>query len=213
MDREMPNVLMGWFDTKGEPNGRNGISQCGEASIAETRDGNVMLFGRSTVGRIVQSVSRNRGENWSALRPSALAASNSPPRLRRIPKTGDLLCVWNQVSSEEIRRGFRRGRLSSAISKDDGATWEHFRTIERSEGLDDAARVEPEPEIQDVRAHQDVGRLPDGYMYAHYANVCFAADKVYVMYSRGNPELGIAEQLLHRQHPVMKIFPLDWFYA
>lgn len=213
IDRDMPNVLMGWFDTKGEPNGRNGISQCGEASIAETKDGRVMLFGRSTVGRIVHSYSKDKGEHWAALRPSTLAASNSPPRLRRIPKTGDLLCVWNQVSPEEIRRGYRRSRLSAAISKDDGVTWEHFKTLEVSEGLDDVARVETEPEICDVRARQDVGQLPDGYSYFHYSNICFARDKVYLMYSRGYPEMGIAEQLLHRQHPVLRIYPLDWFYA
>lgn len=213
IDRDMPNILMGWFDSKGEPNGRNGITQCGEASIAETKDGRILLFGRSTVGRIVHSYSKDRGEHWSALRPSILAASNSPPRLRRIPKTGDLLCVWNQVSPEEIRRGYRRSRLSAAISNDDGATWTNFKTIEVSDGLDNVARVETEPEIRDVRARQDVGKLPDGYSYFHYSNICFAGDKVYLMYSRGFPEMGIAEQLLHRQQPVMRIYPLDWFYA
>ncbi len=131
----MPNVLMGWFDSRGVPNGRNGITPCGEASVAETGDGRVVLFGRSTVGRLVRSESRDAGESWSALRPSGLAASNSPPRLRRIPGTGDLLCVWNQVSDEEIRRGFRRGRLTAAISKDGGTTWDHFKTIEATDGL------------------------------------------------------------------------------
>jgi hypothetical protein len=210
--QNMPNVLMGWFDDRGEPTGRAGISPCGEASIVETGDGRILLFGRSTVGRIVQSYSADRGEHWLALRPSSLAASNSPPRLRRIPKTGDLLCVWNQLSAEEIRRGFRRSRLSSAISKDHGRSWQHYRTLEASEGLSLATRVEVEPTVGDVRARQDVGKLPDGYAYYHYPNVQFAGGDVFVMYARGYPTMGVAEQLVHQQQQVQRIYPLEWFY-
>jgi hypothetical protein len=212
-ERGMPNILMGWFDANGETNGLNGISPCGEASLAETSDGRVLLFGRSTVGRIVASASSNNGELWDALRPTELAASNSPPRLRRVPKTGDLLCVWNQVSGDEIRSGFRRSRLSAAISKDSGATWEHFKTIEACESLAGDARVTPDAEAHDVRARQDVGQLPDGYAYYHYANVNFAGDQVFILYSRGYPTLGNAEQLLNQQEQVMRIYPRSWFYS
>jgi sialidase-1 len=211
-DRDMPNVLMGWFDERGEPTGRNGITQCGEASVAETAGGQLLLFGRSTVGRIVSSTSSDGGKTWTALRPTDLAASNSPPRLRRIPKTGDLLCVWNQVSGDEIRKGFRRSRLSAAISKDNGASWAHFKTIEVCPGLRDLPRVAPDNEIHDVRARQDVGGLPDGFAYFHYPNICFAGDKVYIMYSRGYPTMGSAEQLVHEQQQVLRIYPLGWFY-
>ncbi len=207
-----PLVLMGWFDFEGNPNGMCGITPCGESSVAETNDGRVLMFGRSTVGRIVHSYSNDDGKSWSAVLPTELAASNSPPRLRRIPKTGDLLCVWNQVSGEEIRRGYRRGRLSAAISKDSGATWENFKTIEVSEGLEDGPRVYPDPESRMVRARQDVGELPDGWAYFHYCNVCFAGDKVYIMYARGSPLLGIAEQNLHKQESVVRIYPVEYFY-
>jgi hypothetical protein len=209
----MPNILICWFDKKGRPNGLKGISRCGDASIAETADGRVLLFGRSTVCRIVASVSSNQGELWEALRPAELAASNSPPRLRRVPKTGDLLCVWNQVSADEIRSGFRRSRLSAAISTDGGSSWEHFKTIEACEGLTGGPRIAPDEEAHDVRAKQNVGRLPEGYAYYHYANVCFAGDSVFVLYSRGYPTLGNAEQLLDRQEQVMRIYPLSWFYS
>jgi hypothetical protein len=190
----------------------HGFTPCGEASIAETKDGRVLYFGRSTVGRIVFSRSQDGGQHWSALRPTALAASNSPPRLRRIPKTGDLLCVWNQVSEVEIRRGFRRGRLSAAISKDGGTTWENFKTLEVSDGLDDVARVPTGTEVRDVRADHEVGKLPKGYTFFHDANVNFAGDRVYLMYSRGGPDLGNAEQLLDKQQQVLRIVPLEWFY-
>jgi hypothetical protein len=133
--------------------------------------------------------------------------------LRRIPETGDLLCVWNQVSANEIRNGFRRSRLSAAISKDSGTTWENFKTIEACEGIAQLARVEPDKAIKPVRARQDIGKLPDSYAYYHYANVCFAGDRVYLMYSRGYPQMGVAEQLLNQQEQVLRIYPLKWFYS
>lgn len=208
----MPNILMGWFDTTGEPNGMDGITPCGEASIAETADGRVMLVGRSVVGRLVASYSSDGGENWSALRPMALASSNSPPRMRRVPKTGDLLLVWNQVSGDEIRGGYRRSRLSAAISKDSGSSWENFRTIEVCEGLPDVPHVEPDAEIRMVRARQDVGKLPDGFAFYHYANVSIVQDKVFIAYNRGYPKMGNAEQLLNHQESVLRVYPVEWFY-
>lgn len=209
----MPNVLMGWFDHQGVPNGSAGITPCGEASIVQTQDGRILIFGRSTVGRIVHSYSSDQGEHWLPLTPMGLANSNSPPRLRRIPDSDDLLCVWNQVTGDEIRNGFRRSRLSSAISKDHGKTWEHFKTIEACEGMDEAARVEPDAEIKPVLARQDVGQLPDGYAYYHYPNVAFANDNVLLSYARGYPTMGVAEQLLHQQEQVLRIYPLKWFYS
>jgi hypothetical protein len=132
--------------------------------------------------------------------------------LTRIPKTGDLLCVWNQVSREEIRRGYRRGRLSAAISKDNGFSWTNFKTLELSEGLEDVARIAPEYPISMVRARQFVGDLPEGFSYFHYADVAFVGDKVFLMYLRGGPLFGIAEQKLGEQRDVLRIYPLEWFY-
>jgi len=207
------NALMGWFNEEGLPNGLNGVSGFGEATAAETKDGRVLLFGRPLVNRIVYSYSSDGGETWSAVLPTELANSISPPRLRRIPKTGDLMCIWNQVSREEIQRSYRRGRLSVAISEDSGATWGHFKTIELSEGLEEIERIPPEYPIKMVRARDDVGQLPEGWAYFHYANVCFGSDKVYIMYLRGSPLLGVAEQNLKRQEKVLRIYPLQWFYG
>jgi len=134
------------------------VTDTDEPTIAETKDGKVLFFARSTVGRIVQSWSDDGGVHWTPVLPTNLANSYSPARLVRIPKTGDLLCVWNHMSGEEIRRGYRRGRLTAAISKDGGHAWENFKTLELSEGLDDVARVEPEyPITMLVRARKNVG--------------------------------------------------------
>jgi hypothetical protein len=207
-------ILLGWFGPDGHANQSEAwVTDTDEPTIAETKDGKVLFFARSTVGRIVQSWSDDAGIHWTPVLPTNLASSYSPARLVRIPKTGDLLCVWNQLSGAEIRRGYRRGRLTAAISRDAGHSWENFKTLELSEGLDDVAKVEPEyPIPMLIRARKNVGPLPDAYAYFHYASVTFAGDKVFIAYSRGSPLLGIAEQNLKEQENVLRIVPLHWFY-
>ncbi len=201
---QMCDPLMGWFDANGIPNGFRGVTAVDEPTVAETADGRVLLFARSTVGRIVYTYSSDQGETWTAVRPTKLAASYSPPRLVRIPQTGDLLCVWNQVSRGEIQRGYWRSRLSAAISTDSGETWSHFKTIEISTGLKDIAVIPPEYPITPVRARRDVGQLPDDYGTYDYPNVEFIGDKVFVTYICGSPAEGAAR--------ILRIYPLEWFY-
>lgn len=208
-----PLALWGWFDERGIPNGYGGHSSFGECTAAETRDGRILVYGRSEVGRIVSTYSDDNGITWHSPLPKDLANSGSPVRLRRIEKNGDLMIVWNQVSHEEIRRGYRRGRLSTAISRDNGETWGHFKTLELSEGLEDMTHVAPEYPIKMTRARDFVGRIPDNYAYFHYANAKFAGDQVYIQYLRGSPALGIAEQGLGEQEDVLRIYPLEWFYS
>jgi hypothetical protein len=194
-----------------------------EPNVAECADERVMLLARSTVGRLVQSYSGDGGETWTPVLPSDLAASYSPPRLRRIPDTGDLLCVWNQVSRDETRRGYRRGRLSSAISKDSGASWEHFKTIEVSAGMDDVERIPPQVPITPVIGLPEVGALPEDFATFDYANVWFAADKVHLTYHRswveadedGGQAVTLGERKGTAKKPretVLRVYPLSWFY-
>ena len=210
--KKHPGGLMGWFDFEGRPNGNGGQTSCFEPTIAETRDGNVLFLARSTVGRLVQSFSTDGGEHWYAVVPSDLPSSESPALMVTLPPTGDLLIIWNQMSREEIRRGYRRGRLSSAISTDGGHSWEKFKTLELSEGLEDVDRVPPEYPIQMVRARDWVGPLPDRWAYFHYPNVDVVGDKVFVRYAVGSPLLGVAEQNLQKQGSILRIYPMEWFY-
>ncbi len=196
-------ALMGWFDYEGIPNGEGGVTECSEPHVAETKDGRVLFFARSPTGRIVYSYSSDGGEIWTAVRPAELNSSSSPNVLRRIPQTGDLLCVWNQVSPEENEYGWRRNRLSAAISRDDGATWDHFKTLELSAGLDDVDRLEPTLPIKWSRVGSNPKPLPDDSAIFYYPNVCFAGDKVYIMYQRTGQ--GVSES-------VMRIYPVDYFY-
>lgn len=207
-----PGGIMGWFDFQGRPNGNCGQTSCFEPTIAETKDGNVLLLARSTVGRLVQSFSTDGGEHFYAVTPSNLPASESPGLMVTLPETEDLLIIWNQVSREEIRRGFRRGRLSSAISTDGGHSWENFKTLELSDGLEDIDRLPPETPLQMVRARDWVGAMPDKWAYFHYPNLDLVGDRVILRYNRGSPLLGVAEQNLKKQESIMRIYPIAWFY-
>jgi len=207
IDAWSAGILMGWFDYEGTPNGEGGVTECSEPNVAETKDGRVLFFARSPTGRIVYSYSSDGGETWLAVRPTELNSSSSPNRLRRIPQTGDFLCVWNQVSPEENEYGWRRNRLSAAISRDDGATWENFKTLELSAGLDDIEHLEPTLPIKWSRVGSNPKPLPADSAIFTYPNVCFAGDKVYIMYHRAwHEEDG------RKVEQVMRIYPVEYFY-
>ena len=64
------------------------------------------------------------------MEPSALLSPVSPATIERIPKTGDLIAVWNDHShvSDEIRNR-KRTPLTVAISRDEGKTWEKAKNL------------------------------------------------------------------------------------
>ena len=95
---ECQGGLFGWFNAEGVPDGTGGITAAAEPTLAETKDGRVLLFARCKRGRIAQCYSLDEGRTWHSMQPTELASSQSPPMLVRIPSNGDLLCVWNQVS-------------------------------------------------------------------------------------------------------------------
>ena len=209
--KKHPGGLMGWFDFKGNVNGLTGLTPCFEPTIAQTSNGGILLIARSTVGRLVQSHSSDGGQLWMAVRPTDLGASQAPPIMVSVPPNGDLLIIWNQNSREEIRRGFRRNRLSSAISKDSGHSWEHFKTLELSEGIEDIDRIPPEYPISPVRGRRDVGPLPDNYIQFSHPNIDVVGELVFVRYYRrwwildgGKPKMP--------KRDLLRVYPLKWFY-
>lgn len=205
------DYLMGWFDQAGEPNGEGGVTNCDEPSVAEIPDGRLLFFARSTVGRIVYSHSDDGGRLWTAVRPTGLASSFSPCRLRRIPGTDDLLCVWNQVSVAEIERGDWRARLSAAISSDGGATWHHFRTLLADERMDPVTRIEPERPIR----HRRVGIRRGGRAKAtyFYPNVCFLGDKVFLTCKHERRTRDAEGRKRRHRAQLVRIYPMSWFYG
>ncbi|MFH0965881.1 MAG: sialidase family protein [Planctomycetota bacterium] len=204
--------------------GFGGMWPCDEPCLVELTTGDLLLFLRTSLGRVYTSHSGPAewddlwgeprahhsappGHRWDLPLPTELASSYSPCKVRRIPSTGDLLIVWNQVSGDEIRAGYRRGRLSCAVSRDDGKTWEHFRTLDRVV-LPPAGRVAPDPEPGMARAFKYVGDLPDDYGAVDYPDIGFWKDQIIITWGRAcrNPRPGDVQGLR------MRVTPVEWFY-
>jgi hypothetical protein len=90
-----------------------------EPAVVERRDGTLWMLIRTTRGRLWQAFSKDAGRTWSESTATAFAAPSSPAYITRLA-SGRLCIAWNiaQPSPEP-----RRGKLSVALSADDGETW------------------------------------------------------------------------------------------
>ena len=194
--------------------GRDGWYHFEEPVVEETKkDGHLIMYGRTEMGRQYISTSQDGGVVWTWPKPGPLASSYARTQLKRIPQTGDLLAIWSQASTEEILAGVQRCRLSCAISKDDGVTWEHFRNLE---SLDDTTRIEPPPaepitvyRMETFAYRQPVDRRryhrAPGAVRVSYASVAFIGDEVLITYDFSNNNSS--------QHGTkLRILPVQWFY-
>jgi len=68
-----------------------------EPGVVELDNGRLMLFCRTNAGVQYISFSEDQGESWSPLKPGNIKSPLSPASIERIPKTGDLLLVWNNA--------------------------------------------------------------------------------------------------------------------
>ena len=202
--------IMIWKD-----DGLGGIWPCDEPNVAQLKDGRLLMFVRTTLGRLYECFSTDGGRRWSQPEPTVLPSCYSPCSLEAVPsnahtvkagRAGDLLCVWNNMSREEVRRGRRRARLCSAVSRDDGKTWEHVRTLVAIgvPPLDEMAQLDP-PAM--TRAEREVGELPMPFGTASYPDITFDGDHVLVQYymSFRKPSMSAGGRL--------HIRPLGWFYG
>lgn len=195
--------LMGYFD-----DGHQGFTPGDEPVVAELSDGRLLCHMRSTCGRLVRSFSSDGAESWTKVEPTDLASSNSPCALAVVPGTHDLVLIWNQVSADEIERGFRRGRLSIALSHDDGRTWDRVRTLERVSGLSTVDRVPAPPLCAMVRGPSGpdrlLGRIPDDFHHYGYPEIFFGDDRILIAYKVHEPS---------RPLPLRwRSFPIRWLY-
>ena len=186
-------------------NNEGGFGATHEPVVNELKDGRVMMFVRTTVGRIFQTFSVDGGEHWSLAQPTALASGDVPCWLGRLRTTGDLLVAWNQSSTEEIQKGYSRGRLSVALSQNEGESWESFRTLALSGGMADIDRVELPP-VKHVRAQPDLGELPHDYSRNDYPQLTFVQGQVVIKY--GSTKFVDGERI--RRHKI-KVVPEEWF--
>ena len=105
-----------------------------EPGVIELKDGRLMMFMRTTAGCQYVSFSRDKGETWTPAMPSDIIGPCSPASIERIPKTGDLLLVWNDHKNVDAAHRGKRTPFNAAISRDEGKTWEKIRTLEDDPG-------------------------------------------------------------------------------
>ncbi|MBX3411551.1 MAG: exo-alpha-sialidase [Pirellulales bacterium] len=102
-----------------------------EPEVIELSDGRVLMIIRTQFGSIATSYSSDGGDTWSKPEKLSVPSPESPATIRRLPSTGDLLLVWNNVQPPPGAYG-RRTPLTAAISSDEGGTWQHLRNLETS---------------------------------------------------------------------------------
>jgi hypothetical protein len=102
-----------------------------EPGVVELKDGSLLMFIRCDLGYIYQARSTDQGLTLTEPEPTPLRAPVSPCTLKRIPSTGELLVVWNNRADHPASEPFsRRTPLTSAVSRDEGLTWDHVQDIE-----------------------------------------------------------------------------------
>jgi len=188
-----------------------------EPDAIELKDGRLLCVGRTLTGRLYQAFSTDRGHSWwPGAQPMELMASYSPARLCRLPGTGDLMIVWNQHSRAEIRKGFRRSRLSTAISRDEGASWECFRNLEAIKCLASVTRVPVEPDLTPAAGDDDIGEVPEDYANFHYPAIAVVGDEVFISYACIRYVVGTDANGAPAVKTVganrTRILPTAWFY-
>jgi hypothetical protein len=177
-----------------------------EPVVIELKDGRVLLLMRTKMGRFFQSFSSDGGDTWTLPEATTLSTGDVPCWLGRLRSTGDILVIWNQSSAKEIERGYSRGRLSVAVSKDEVNSWQRFRTVAQSDGLEDAGEVELAP-VKHVRAKEDLGVLPDDFSRYDYPRLAFVHGKVVMIYKA--IEFVKGERVTEQRATVV---PESWFY-
>jgi len=106
-----------------------------EPGAIELMDGTLYGWARTDQGCQYELTSKDGGDTWTPPVPSPFKSPNSPLSMKRIPGTGDLLAVWNDHSGRfpfSKDHGLYGGRtpLVSAVSRDEGKSWEHFKEVE-----------------------------------------------------------------------------------
>ena len=114
-----------------------------EPGIVELKDGTLMMYMRTGLGFIYVSFSEDEGETWSKPEPlDDVKAPTSPSTIKRIPKTGDLILVWNDKTKYDLSKVEKKGvdivdkdfqwraPLTIAISRDEGKTWNKVLDLE-----------------------------------------------------------------------------------
>jgi Neuraminidase (sialidase) len=179
-----------WYQSKSElianPESRSGFQEPG---VIELKDGSLMMWMRTDMRSQYISYSYDQGITWSTPVPSELKSPLSPASIKRIPKTEDLLCIYNDISGRfPYPQGIRtslgpRTPLVSALSTDEGRSWIKHKIIESD---------------------------PDGWYC--YTSICFIDDKVLLSYLAGKITINSdGVRVISNSLRVSRV-NIDWFY-
>jgi sialidase-1 len=101
-----------------------------EPGVVELANGNILMYIRTDKGFQYYSHSKDRGVTWTPAEPSTIISPLTPATIARLPKSKDLLIVWNNNDEKEPERKGKRTPLTVGISKDNGVTWKKLFDIE-----------------------------------------------------------------------------------
>ncbi|SHI64805.1 BNR repeat-like domain-containing protein [Tangfeifania diversioriginum] len=116
-----------WHSSEKVPNTTDIITQ--EPGLIEMKDGSVMMYIRASGGFQQLSFSSDRGETWSHIEISNIPSPVSPATIEKIPGSNDWLLVWNNNDGTNPDIKGKRTPLTTAISKDEGKTWDYIKNI------------------------------------------------------------------------------------
>ena len=119
-----------------------------EPGVIELKNGRILMWLRTDKGKIYRCHSRDRGDTWSQPEPMNLDSPLSPQSIKRIPKTGHLLLVWNHSTAA-------RFPLTAAISEDEGQTWQNIKNLDE--------------DPQHTYAYTSIEFLEDRALFTYYA--------------------------------------------
>jgi sialidase-1 len=102
-----------------------------EPAMVQRRDGSLLCLLRTSLGAVYWAESLDAGRTWSKAESTGLVAPASPPTIKRMPTTGDLLVLWNRNYQPTHHHQGERRPLSAAVSRDDGKTWEAPHDVEK----------------------------------------------------------------------------------
>jgi hypothetical protein len=204
-------------------------SYVNESTVTEVAPGRLLMMMRNGLGRLFQAWSEDNGESWTRPQPTSLASSTAPAQIRTLPN-GHLLCVWNQESEEDIKRGYNRTRVSAAISRNGGSVWEFFQNVQ---SLHETTRVEPGPirPVRPAEIHFEPGqpapeRAPEHCQSVEehgrwsYPSCLVLEDRVLITHTftqyPEHPEearLFMTGRQWGQTNQKLKVLPLKWFYG
>ena len=188
--------------------GVGGNYTMGLPNVSELDDGRLLMLGNSDLGRMFRSYSEDRGQTWQVSEPvSDLVYRRGASRMTRIPGSKDLLLIWTQLSGFEALQGLNRHRLSCAISKDCGLSWQYHKNLE---SLDDVSYIEPDSSPLHYHVGAGTARQPIDRERYHRAPGPLRVDHPFCTFIDGKAVICYGFRLLGDKSVIEKTYGLDY---